>query len=662
MYSQAILIKKLILTLLCLSLMACGSSKEFGVPEKIKDTKPPTIEDFQPNEDISIDFEVDTKVEVLFSELMDLDSLISEEGVKLFSGRRERDLSQELDLEPREALLYFSIVPVESRDLFTDNIIQIPATKLRLTHASGRFALNTSYTVTVDHPARDLVEDDLKTPDIDERNYISTSAGVDFTTEKGDWKEYKDPDDGSLRRSKAIPNISVASPGTPQQAPVRRDENQFSPTLVSNKKGDSFLLWRQEISPGINQLWASRYNINEQLWSDLDKAEQVCSALLCSNSIQINADNTTNVVEYDVSINDEGQLAVVWSQLDQVSGFVSIWAKLYDGNNWLEITDIAKTGFSARSGDADSPQVEIDKNGNVVSIWRQYENNKAVSRIKTNIYKLDNGALLMSDGQWIEAPTYIDNTPQALSRPPTLEMNSSGLAIAVWGQKTSSHYYVFSNHLRLNQAVDWDWVNPTRIDFNSEILDAESSLPTVAIDDNGDAIAIWLKHDGQIHNLWYSRFVGSWTQAGFVEVNRLGDVSYPIITFSQDSRALLAWVQENKVTNSKKLVSAFFDVNQPSGGWSKENEVASGMFLSKPAAAFDREGNAVLLWQEDLTKGNINSSYYSAITNNWEPSINLSSSGNDISVNPLFEDGRFLSVWEEESNSNFKLNSALYSD
>ena len=114
------------------------------MPEKLKDTKPPTIEDFKPNEDTSINFEVDDKVEILFSELMDSDSLVAEGGIKLFSGKIERDSDLDLDLDQREALLFFSIAPVDTIDLVTGNKIQIPATKVRLTHSSGRFALNTN--------------------------------------------------------------------------------------------------------------------------------------------------------------------------------------------------------------------------------------------------------------------------------------------------------------------------------------------------------------------------------------------------------------------------------------------------------------------------------------------------------------------------------------
>lgn len=645
MYSQAILIKKWTLTLLCLSLIACGSSKKFDVPEGIKDTTPPKIENIYPDEDSSNNFEVDYKVELIFSELMNQNSLIEEKGVSLFAGKTEQDSS--VELEPRDSLITLSVLPFDGIDLATGQEIQIPATKLLLTHASGRFALNTNYTVIVENPARDLVEDDITTEDIDERNYIASSNVFDFTTEEGEWKS-----------STAVPNIAIQMDLTTEK-PIILSSKQFLPKVISNKNGDTFILWLQEISSGLNQLWITRYDANSKQWTLIDKNKQICENLICANSTQISTNNSTSVLEYDVAINDKGQLAVVWSQAALAGGNISIWAKLYDGEQWLGLEEIGDSGFIRTNNEnADSPQVGIDKKGNVVSIWREHKNNNANSRITMNIYRLDNNALSMSEGAWIEAPSYIDNSSQTLSNSPKLKISKDGLAIAVWSQKLAEDYQIYSNHIRLSQSEEeWDWVGPERIDMGL----GRASLPVLAIDQNNDAIAIWLKHDGQRNNLWYSRFVGSWGESDFVERDRLGDAAYPIITFSHDNRALVAWTQENKTTNVKKLLVSFFDVNI-AGSWESQQEIASSSNLLKPTASFDREGNAVVMWQEGLTTGKINTSYYSKISKNWNDAKLLSATGKDVSIAPLFEDGRFLSVWESEVNSDFKINSALYSD
>ena len=269
----------------------------------------------------------------------------------------------------------------------------------------------------------------------------------------------------------------------------------------------------------------------------------------------------------------------------------------------------------------------------------------------------------MENGLWVQAPSFIDNSSQAYSRPPELTLSKKGLAIAVWAKKTADYYNIYSNYLRLNQNIVWS--DEKRIDeINSSLNENESgdsSLPKIAIDANNDAIAIWLKHDGERNNLWYNRFAGSWgAEADYVERDRLGDVAFPMIRFNRSNVALATWTQENKTTNTKKLMSSFFNVF--STGWEEQNIIATSNTLAKPVSSFDREGNAVVMWQSDLTKGNVNVSYYSKLTGNWETPETLVSDANDVSVAPLLEDGRFLSVWEAEDNSSFRLNSVLFSD
>tara|TARA_R110001592_G_scaffold6853_4_gene37838 strand:- start:10053 stop:12011 length:1959 start_codon:yes stop_codon:yes gene_type:complete len=647
MCSKAFLLKKWIFLLLCLSLAACGGSKNFDLPEELKDTTDPLVESILPDDETSDNFEIDSFVEIIFSELMNENSLTSEEGIKLFSGNSEQDSTE--DLEPRSSLVSFSVVPLSSVNVITGKEEQIPATKLRLTHASGRFALNTSYSVIMDKPTRDLVIDDTST-DIDERNYITSASVVGFTTQKGNWKTVK-----------PVPNISIENEGAIDAAPVSLDKNQFSPSIISNSKGDTFILWRQESSPGITQLWATRYQTNDKKWSSIKQSDQLCEGNVCSNATQLNTENLTSVLEYSASINEKGQLAVAWSQAKPSEDVASIWAKLYDGEKWLELTNISDTGTS-QIVHADSPKIEIDSKGNAVSIWREHEGQ--YSRIKTNIFKLDSNSI-MEDGQWTEAPSFIDNLIQVNSRPPELSLSKKGLAIAVWAQQEpEDNFHIQSNHLRLNQSNSLVWVGSQRIDLiDSSLAEYEigdSTLPKIAIDQNSDAIALWLKHDGDRNNLWYSRFTGSWGAAEYLERDRLGDADYPTITYSQSNIALASWTQEIKSTNLKNLMTSFFNVN--SEGWEEQEIIASSATLVKPFSSFDREGNAMLMWQSGLTKGDVKVSYYSKLSKSWESALTLGSNANDAGIVPLFEDGRFLSVWENETNSSFKLNSVLFSD
>lgn len=627
-------------------LSACSDEKSFSLPPPPKDTTPPSIESSLPDESTSNNFEVDSAVEIIFTERMNIDSLVIEEGIKLFSGLEDLALdpneTEQKELSIRESSLFFSESPVTSKDMVTGEDIQVPATKVVLRHASGRFALNTAYTVKVASPARDLVEDDKETA-IDERNFIEGTNVVDFITEKGHWKI-----------PQVLPNIALELDGSDNEIAVEQTKNQLTPSILSNKRGDTFTLWLQEgLTPGINQLWFSRYLVNEKTWSLANVSKQIClngQGIECANSQRIDGSDDTSTLEYQAAINDIGQIAVVWSKASLPGGFVSIWANIYDGEAWLGETEISSTGLTSQNGDADSPQVGIDNFGNVVSIWREYDGQ--TTRIKTNLFQADSA-------QWTEAPAFIDSISTGATQNPVLAMDDKGLAIAIWSEEYNQKLRIFSNRIRLSQSDDWQ--TPIQIDMTESVATGNSTQPKVAIDSNGDAIAIWLMHDGVRNNLWYNRFTGNWgNNAIRLEEDRTGDADYPSIVFSRDNKALVTWTQINNLSNNRvHLKARFFEAET---GWETEQTISSDNQIRKPVASFDREGNANVIWQNELSLGRLDTSYYSKLTDSWSQPENLTLSGNNARLAPLFEDGRFLSVWEQIDNSTYRLNFNRFSD
>ena len=636
---------------LMLTLSACNDDKSFAAPDPIKDTTPPTILSSIPNEVIANGFEVDFDVEIIFSERMNLDSLTTEGGVKLFSGKKEDSTSGDVNFVeqeflPNESVISFSEVPVPSEDLITGKEIVIPATKLTLRHASGRFALDTAYTVTVESPARDLVEDDPKTAE-DDRNYIVGSNPIDFITQKGNWKTIR-----------SIPSIRIEAAQDESEAAVEVSDNRISPRLISNHKGDAFALWLQEGNiAGVNQLWISRYLVNEKKWSLIDPTKQVCvndNISKCANAERVDTKDVTSVIDYQATVNDNGQIAVVWSQAAQAGGFVAIYARRFDGSSWSEVQEISSSGLSNQAGDADSPKVAMDKSGNVLAIWR--ENTGIKTRIKTNIFQVANGA-------WTEAPAFIDDGTGSATQTPELAINENGRAVAVWSQSQDGRLHIFSNRIRLSQSSDWQ--SPVRIDeitpSSIEYSIGDSSKPKVAIDNNGDALAVWLKFDGQRNNVWYNRFTGNWgTEALSLEGDRRGDAEAPVVTISRDNKGLVVWKQRTN-TSTTELKARIFAA---ATGWQNEKTLTSDTQIHKHIARFDSEGNAHLIWQGGQVKGQLFFSYYSELTDTWTEAddFTLESNANNVSITALFEDGRFLSAWETIDGLSKQLNFNTFSD
>lgn len=651
MYSQAINNKKWIvlclLSLFIIPLTGCDSDESVPKPTPVKDTTAPTVESFFPAEDLTSNFKVDFEVDMIFSELMNEASLTDEGGVKLLSGVMNFESGKEPKF--RKSIIRFEQVPSTSINLVSGAETPVPATRLYLRHVSGRFALDTAYIVMVDDPARDLVEDDPETPE-DDRNFVSDSTSLDFTTEKGEWKQ-----------ARSMPNTAVALVGG-NEATQLLDRNQYAPFTVSNKQGDALALWRQEsTTPGLNQLWLSRFLVNDRAWRLADIDRLICTDIeqsLCANSERIDTLDGTSILEYHAAINSKGQVAVVWTMSSAPGEFVSVWARIFDGAGWRSATEISAIGVP-KTGHADTPQIVIDSEGNVVAVWR--EHNGAESRIKSNIFKVDaNGSII--NGSWYALPFFVDANVASSVQTPRLVIGDTGLIMAVWAQNDNQFFRIFNSRLHLSTSDDWSV--PARIDqidpAITEPVAGNSSFPDIAIDPNGDAIAIWLKHDGQRNNVWVNRFVSNWGTTAFrLEGDRQGDAAYPGIQISDDSRALAVWTQRINTINSVQLIGRFFELDR---GWLPEAVISENGQIHKPVTRFDREGNAHIIWQEGLTQGRIKTSYYSQLRDLWSSAQEIAANGNHPALTPLFEDGRFLAVWENESDTKYRLNFTRFSE
>ncbi len=84
--------------------------------------------------------------------------------------------------------------------------------------------------------------------------------------------------------------------------------------------------------------------------------------------------------------------------------------------------------------------------------------------------------------------------------------------------------------------------------------------------------------------------------------------------------------------------------------------------LSEPDIKFDREGNAMALWEDGL--GQIMAGRYSdrSLWLEAERIADLDTGGQGAVLAPLFEDGRMLALWYHFDDVAFRPASALFSD
>jgi len=669
--------KVLFIAVIGLNLISCESDGEVDQGESVKDTVPPSVSNFYPENDTQ-NFEIDSIIRLEFSELMNLESLISSSdalnGLQLnVSSTLDKDgVSETL---PRAQKVEFSVKTGVGLDPVTSEEIDIDVTVANLTHASGRLALNTEYTVTVDPTSRDQNEDDPDT-DEDERNFFDGLFTLVFKTEDGEWKEPE-----TLQTIKASQNPENSN----QLVPVEIDANQYDHVLMSNDNGNALLAWRQ-VNAGISEIWVSNYNPGNESWELSKPGDPICeldeNLLLtefCQNSLRVDVGVNSSAFGHQVAMNNSGHAVVVWHQDELNSGVTSIWANIFNGFSWLGAQKISHIEPSDVNGDSTSSSVAMDEVGNIVVVWRELDFSVETKadpdpdaapgstidedtenfKIKSNIFTAD----LDPDedylaGAWGTTSLYLDaNDNYNDAYDPKVAVSADGYTIAVWIKVVDGQHQLLSNRFTIGSNNAWQdikRVNATEVEASSHSL----SQTKIQIDNNHNVFVIWLQNDGNTESVWVNRYAAeSWGEATLFEQDQRGDADGVSLTVGRDNKAFAIWQQNEGADNSLKI-RAYEEV------WLDAVTISTGLIYTKPQVQFDREGNAMAVWQQGLLSGQVYSSRYVKINRLWGAPIPIDSgqASSDISLTTLLEDGRMLAVWTRFDGWKNHLVSALFSD
>lgn len=168
------------------------------------------------------------------------------------------------------------------------------------------------------------------------------------------------------------------------------------------------------------------------------------------------------------------------------------------------------------------------------------------------------------------------------------------------------------------------WSTPTAISTSG----VDASQQQVAMDVNGNAIAIWV--EAGVIKSSYLPFGGSWSSPPDT-LSSIGS-SDPQIGFDGSGNAIAVWIQSGVVTASAK----------PFGGsWSATPTSLSSTGSSSVQLAVDSSGNAVAVWN--------NSTIIQSVTKlsggNWSATPDVLSSSGAAAPQVAIGDGTVIAVW-----------------
>jgi len=306
------------------------------------------------------------------------------------------------------------------------------------------------------------------------------------------------------------------------------------------------------------------------------------------------------------------------------------WVIFTEGSGWApdeQIDPPARedaNGNALFGGIAFRPQIDFADNGDGMAVWQQGIDKDGIFARK---YVADENA-------WGDTQVLF---PQGsvLANNPRISVAPNGDAIAVWVQGSEPIDLYSATY----SASTNTWQNPEL----RETDDMSALLPSVSIDANGNAIAVWAQ-GGSILADRYVAATQTWQGIQMLETSST-EAAQPRISMDDSGNAIAVWLQNNDmVANRYDVASASWE-----GPVALDNSVS---VASDPAISLDADGNAIAVWAQS---GDIFSNRYVIAGNaGWMEAQRIEPLGGGTAFTPQIStdsNGDAIVVWNEYSGN-----------
>lgn len=329
-----------------------------------------------------------------------------------------------------------------------------------------------------------------------------------------------------------------------------------SPQIGVDQEGNAIAVWASQ-EPFGNVVKASHYDSQNKQWS-FPK--------------QIGSDPSE---EPRLAVASNGNALVVWKKMN--NGKACLFFNAFQ-NDWGLEREIVTLS------DDTHPSVAIDDLGNAVIVWQSYSDKSAVIRSVT--YRFATSSL--------SAATNISKAMEgAFVGQPEVAMNG-GQAIAVWrycdGGRSAAPFRIQSS---MYQAGTWQQTIDVATSPTAQLI-----LPSVAINANGNAIAIWLQTGMNYYVVTAAIKTLVWEQP--TALSGVGFVKEPInpdlgpylthVAINEKGTAIAAWtfIDESGELPQYKIQTKTFH----NAFWGKNSNLSDSGVSGSAKVGIDALGNA----------------------------------------------------------------------
>lgn len=231
-------------------------------------------------------------------------------------------------------------------------------------------------------------------------------------------------------------------------------------------------------------------------------------------------------------------------------------------------------------------------------------------------------------------------------------IDANGNALAVWPHADGGNYRIWSNHY--TTGMGWGTAESIEVNASTGASDV-SAIPQIKFDPNGNSIALWERSDGVHSRVWSNRYtVGAgWNTAAIPIDDNGGEAGSAQIAFDANGDAIAVWDQ---------LDDAGFHIwanryTAAAGSWSTAQMIQSDDVVQafSPQIGIDRAGNALVDWNQShgAMQTEIWANRYTAANGGWGTAGRISDKAGGAGNPHIATDvnGDALVVWPQVDNS-----------
>jgi hypothetical protein len=294
---------------------------------------------------------------------------------------------------------------------------------------------------------------------------------------------------------------------------------------------------------------------------------------------------------------------------------------------WLSPVDLSAAGQSA-----DLPQGAVDSQGDAVALWRRSNGTNTIVQ----------GAIRPAGGSW-QTPDDLSTAGEDASQP-HVAVDPLGDAVAVWERYNGSNWIIQGAVRPAGGA--WQAADDLSATGQNAL-----GVPEVAVDSQGDAVAVWQRYNGSNWIIQGAVRPAGGTWEAPVDLSATGqNALVPQVAVDAQGDAVAVWQRFNSTTN---IIQGA--VRPAGGSWQTAIDLsATGGNALNPQVAVDSQGDAVAVWQRSNGANYIVQRAARPAGGAWQAPTDLSAAGRDALFPQVTADsgGDAVAVWERSNGTN----------